>query len=85
MKELDFPFEKQFQEIRALTREAKLNIAKSINYGLIDLYWAIGQYISKKCSTENWGTGVVEKLSLYLKDKEPDMKGFSSQNLWRMR
>lgn len=85
MKELDFPFEKQFQEIRALIREAKLNIAKSINYRLIDLYWAIGQYISKKCSTENWGTGVVENLSSYLKDKEPDMKGFSSQNLWRMR
>ena len=85
MKELNYTFEKQFQEIRALIREAKLNIAKSINYGLIDLYWAIGQYISNKCSTVNWGTGVVKKLSSYLKDKEPDMKGFSSQNLWRMR
>ncbi|MCD4747689.1 MAG: DUF1016 N-terminal domain-containing protein, partial [Bacteroidales bacterium] len=61
-----------------------MNIAKSINHGLIDLYWAIGQYISKKCSAENWGTGVVEKLSSYLKDKEPGMKEFSSQNLWRM-
>jgi hypothetical protein len=41
MKELDFPFEKQFQEKRALLQEAKQNIAKSINYGLIDLYWTI--------------------------------------------
>ena len=34
---------------------------------------------------ERWGSGVVEQLSLDLKDAFPQEKGFSSRNLWRMK
>ena len=34
---------------------------------------------------KEWGKGVVKNLSDYLNKTEPDLKGFSSQNLWRMK
>ncbi len=85
MKNTEALYESQFYEISIFIREARQRVAKSVNHGLIDLYWTIGEYISDKCNAENWGNGVVNKLSEYLKEAEPKMKGFSSQNLWRMR
>ncbi len=33
----------------------------------------------------DWGKSVVEVLAKYLKEKEPNLKGFSNKNLWRMK
>ena len=41
--------------------------------------------ISNKIANQEWGKGVVKNLSDYLNKTEPEMKGFSSQNLWRMK
>ncbi len=77
--------EKQFAEIRELIVKAKEKVFHYVNTELIDLYWNIGKYISLKTQSSEWGTGVVESLSDYLKITEPELKGFSSQNLWRMK
>jgi predicted nuclease of restriction endonuclease-like (RecB) superfamily len=50
-----------------------------------DLYWQVGEYINAKVESAIWGAGVVKNLASYLKKKEPDLKGFSAQNLWRMK
>jgi predicted nuclease of restriction endonuclease-like (RecB) superfamily len=34
---------------------------------------------------EGWGKSIVERLAADLKDAFPDMKGFSPNNIWRMR
>ena len=34
---------------------------------------------------ERWGSGIVEQLSLDLKNEFPDIKGFSTTNLWYMK
>lgn len=52
---------------------------------MVELYWNIGCYIDEKCSKENWGKGIVSELALYIKTKEPNLKGFSDKNLWRMK
>ena len=52
---------------------------------LINLYWKIGEYISHKVQDDSWGKNVVQNLSDFLKDSYPDLKGFSAQNLWRMK
>ena len=77
--------EKHFSEIYSLIIEARNNVLKSVNKELIELYWRIGEYISKKVHQSNWGENVVQQLADYLKSQEPDLKGFSAQNLWRMR
>lgn len=77
--------EKQFAEIQELIQKAKNNAFHAVNVHLIELYWNIGKYISINIENNEWGANVVEKLSDYLKQTEPEMKGFSSQNLWRMK
>jgi len=77
--------EKQFSEIVQLIRKAKNNVLKSVNKELINLYWQVGEYINAKVESAIWGAGFVKNLAAYLKDKEPDLKGFSAQNLWRMK
>lgn len=77
--------EKQFAEIRTLIQKAKNNAFHAVNVHLIDLYWEIGRFISGKIQSSEWGEGIVNNLSEYLKKSEPEMKGFSAQNLWRMK
>jgi predicted nuclease of restriction endonuclease-like (RecB) superfamily len=57
----------------------------AVNSTLIELYWSIGQYISRKAAKDGWGTGTVAELSRTIQRKYPGMTGFSLQNLWRMR
>ncbi len=77
--------EQQFIEIRELIVRAKESSYKAVNKELIGLYWKIGEYISEKVSSSEWGKSVVSNLSNYLKRTEPNTNGFSSQNLWRMK
>jgi len=77
--------EEQFIEITELIQKARYNALKSVNTELVNLYWEVGKYISKKVEGEEWGIGVVDKLADYLKIKMPDLKGFSPQNIWRMK
>ena len=49
------------------------------------MYWNIGQYISSKVESSEWGTSVVKELADYIQHTEPELKGFSDKNLWRMK
>ncbi len=76
---------REFSEIRHLINKAKTKAFRAVNTELINLYWKIGECISNKVANEQWGKGVVNNLSVYLKETEPGLKGFSPQNLWRMK
>jgi len=56
----------------------------AVNAELIRLYWDIGRLIDVRQSTEGWGSGVIPKLSLDLKNEFPEEKGFSERNIKRM-
>lgn len=77
--------QKQFSDIIQLIRQSRDNAIKAVNTELIDLYWNIGQYISKQIESAEWGDGVVKELADYLSRTEPELKGFSDKNLWRMK
>ena len=77
--------EKQFDEIIQLIYSARKKAILSVNRELIELYWNIGNYISDKAKHSEWGKSVVNNLSDYIYSKFPDIKGFLSQNLWRMK
>lgn len=77
--------EKQFTEIQLLINSAKAKAFNAVNTELISLYWEIGKYISNKIANQEWGKGIVKNLSDYLNRTEPNLNGFSSQNLWRMK
>lgn len=56
-----------------------------MTYRLIDVYWQIGEHISRRITTDGWGQGTVQTLAEYIQKRQPNARGFSSQNLWRMR
>lgn len=78
-------FTNQFDEIIHLIENAKYNALKSVNTELINLYWKIGEYISRKLANSEWGESVVSELALYIKRKYPQYYGYSDKNLWRMK
>jgi len=72
-------------EVKKRIRSARLSVARSVNCELILLYWDIGQGIVEKQKTLGWGKSVVQNLSGDLQLEFPGMRGFSADNLWRMR
>lgn len=75
----------QFQAVQKYIQTAKSKAHKAVNTALIDLYWNIGAFVHKKIKTSEWGKSVVKELSNYILENEPDSKGFSAQNIWRMK
>ncbi|MBS3064631.1 MAG: DUF1016 domain-containing protein, partial [DPANN group archaeon] len=79
------PKEKEFIEIVNIIQKAKEKALISVNKELIELYWQVGKYISNKVKRTKWGKSIVSELADYISKKEPELKGFSSQNVWRMK
>ena len=63
---------------------ARSRAFSAVNKELIDLYWSIGEHISGKIASEGWGKGTVESLAEYIRKRQPNARGFSASNLWRM-
>ena len=76
---------KTFDDVVALIRDARQRALQSVNSELIDLYWRIGETISRRIADDGWGQGTVAELAAYIRRSNPGMRGFSPQNLWRMR
>lgn len=74
-----------FVDVLQHIQQSRQKIFAQINTALIDLYWQLGQIISHKVSTEAWGKGVVTDLAAFIAQQDPDLKGFSDKNLWRMK
>ncbi len=74
-----------FTKIVDLIKQSRHKVFASVNTELINLYWNIGEYISKKTESDGWGKGTVEALSQYIQTQVVGTRGFSSENLWRMR
>lgn len=74
-----------FAEVTHLIAAAKQRVYRSVNTELIELYWAVGEYVSQKIAAETWGKGTVEALADYIQQRQPNLRGFSAKNIWRMR
>jgi predicted nuclease of restriction endonuclease-like (RecB) superfamily len=79
------PFDHNFAEVLKLIETARQHAYQAVNTALIDLYWHVGQYISLKIETDAWGKSTVTALSTYIQMRQPGLRGFSPQNIWRMR
>ncbi len=74
-----------FSEVITLIKKARRDAFRAVNVELINLYWEIGRYISERTESEGWGKSTVQQLANYIAQNEPDAKGFSDKNLWRMK
>jgi predicted nuclease of restriction endonuclease-like (RecB) superfamily len=77
--------ERSFAEVVSLIEQARQRAYQAANTQLIDLYWKVGEYVSVKIEADGWGKGTVKELSAYIQLRQPGIRGFSPQNIWRMR
>ena len=75
----------QFSEITTLIQQARSNALRAVNTELINLYWQVGEYISRRIATASWGEKTVDELATYLKRNHPELKGFNRRGLYRMK
>lgn len=77
--------ESGFAEVAQLIGAARQKAVQTVNTQLIDLYWQVGAYISRKLEQAEWGDAVVAQLADYLARTQPGLRGFTRSNLFRMR
>lgn len=75
----------RFTDIILLIKQSRTNAIRAVNAELINLYWNIGEYISKKIEQSDWGDSIVVELANFIQKYEPEIKGFSDKNIWRMK
>ncbi|MDH0864990.1 PDDEXK nuclease domain-containing protein [Mitsuaria sp. GD03876] len=79
------PADTSFEAVVNLIRAGRQHALSLVNTALIDLYWAIGQHLHRRIESDGWAKGTVVQLAAYIAEREPGLRGFSAQNLWRMR
>ena len=77
--------QKQFTEIISLIKQVRNNTLMTVNTELINLYWNVGEYISKKIANASWGDGTIDELAEVILNEHPDLRGFNRSGLYRMR
>ena len=73
------------KDIKELIYQKQYEAMKSVNKGLIQLYWEIGEEICHQQKIQGWGKSVIEVLAKELQKEFPGVKGYSARNLWLMR
>lgn len=77
--------EEIFAEVVQLIAASRTRALHAVNTALIDLYWQVGEIISRKLERAEWGDGVVEELARYVSSTQSGLRGFTRANLFRMR
>lgn len=75
----------QFIDIISIIDNARTRALKAVNAELIQMYWEIGTYVSERVKDGGWGKSIVADFSAFLQSHYPNVKGFSAQNIWRMK
>ena len=81
----DNEYQQWLANLKKRIKQSQIKAAVKVNTELLELYWSIGSDIVKKQTESDWGDGIIEQLSLDLRLAFPEIKGFSSRNLWYMK
>ena len=75
----------EYGEIIPIIERARENAFRAVNRELISMYWEIGSYVSDKVNNGGWGKSVVKRFSQFIQSQYLGIRGFSPQNIWRMK
>jgi len=75
----------QFSEVVQLIKQARVEAYKAINVELINCYWQVGEYISRRIADASWGDKAVNDLAKFIEKGHPDLKGYDRRGLYRMK
>jgi predicted nuclease of restriction endonuclease-like (RecB) superfamily len=78
------PYKSQFEEIQSLIEFRRNRAYQAVNNESIISNWEVGCYVSRKLKTAQWGSKIVSQLAIYLKEKQPEIKGYDKRAIERM-
>lgn len=73
------------ETIKGAILQAQYAAAKSVNAQQLQLYFAVGGYLSHQSEIQAWGSGAIDTISEMLQKDLPGLRGFSGRNLRLMR
>ncbi len=82
---IDKDYVKWIYELKQRFRNAQIKSAVKVNSEQLLFNWQLGRDLVIRKAEEKWGKGVVEQVSLDLQAEFPEVKGFSTSNLWYMK
>ena len=74
-----------FGAVISIIENAKSKALKAVNAELINMYWEVGEYLSKLCAESSFGDKVIDEVADYISEANPTIKGFNRRGLYRMR
>ena len=74
-----------FNEVISIIEKARENAFRAVNRELINMYWDIGEFVSRRVNDSGWGQSIVKEFSEFIQSRYIGIKGFSPQNIWRMK
>lgn len=83
--QIDSNYVQWLGEIKSRYRSAQIKAAVKVNAEQLLFNWQLGRDLVTRKAEEQWGTGVVEQLSMDLQAAFPESKGFSTTNFWYMK
>ena len=83
--QIDSNYVQWLNEIKSRYRSAQIKAAVKVNAEQLLFNWQLGRDLVTRKAEEQWGSGVVEQLSMDLQAAFPESKGFSTTNLWYMK
>jgi predicted nuclease of restriction endonuclease-like (RecB) superfamily len=85
MRNLPEDYKNTLKVLKETILENRYYAAKAVNTNMLRLYFFVGGILSEKAKNAQWGDKVLEKVSGDLQIELPGLKGFSAQNLKKMR
>ena len=74
-----------FDEVISIIDNARESAFRAVNRELINMYWGIGEYVSRSVADGGWGKSVVNDFSDFIQNRYVGIRGFSASNIWRMK
>lgn len=74
-----------FQQVLTIVNEARSRALRAVNAEMIQMYWNVGEYLSKLCADASYGDKVIPEVAAYIAHEAPGLKGFTQRGLFRMK
>lgn len=79
------PYRKDVKTIKRAILESQGRALRLASGQELSLYFGIGLYISAHSREGYWGTGALEIISDQIRKEVPGLRGFSAENMKKMR
>ena len=68
-----------------IIENSRNNALRRVNEELIQMYWKVGEYLSKESKNTAFGDDYINSIAKEIQSAFPGIKGFTRRGLYRMK